>query len=151
MIPDNFWRDVFGHLPIWITLQGTNISHRWKRKVIFKSALVGDVLVSWGVLFGDNFIPKDLAVFLIAQTFPRARMLLVSLRPRKNPWISPSSLQWHGSPMATLWYWGSDNGRQGWCIFLLNELFGTPESSKSQGRLDFSGISRSKIHQHDRV
>ena len=28
----------------------------------------------------------------------------------------------------------SDNGRQGWCIFLLNgERFRTPESSKSQG------------------
>ena len=35
-------------------------------------------------------------------------------------------------------YWGSDKGRQGCCIFLLNEeLFGTPESSKSQGSWRF--------------
>ena len=30
-------------------------------------------------------------------------------------------------------YWGSDNGRQGWFPFLNEELFETPESSKSQG------------------
>ena len=34
----------------WInTLQETNISHLRKRKIIFKSALLGDVLVSWRV------------------------------------------------------------------------------------------------------
>ena len=35
---------------------------------------------------------------------------------------------------GNLWYWRSDWGRQGWCIFFLNEeLFGTQESSKSKG------------------
>ena len=34
----------------------------------------------------------------------------------------------------TLWYGGSNNGRQGWCNFLLNEeRFWTPKASKSQG------------------
>ena len=32
------------------TLQGTNISHLWKRKIIFKSALVWDMLVSGSVM-----------------------------------------------------------------------------------------------------
>ena len=36
---------------------------------------------------------------------------------------------------TTLWILGERaKGRQGWCIFLLDEeLFGTPESSKTQG------------------
>ena len=33
------------------TLQEPNISHRGKRKIIFKSALVGNILVPWRVYF----------------------------------------------------------------------------------------------------
>ena len=36
------------------TLQGINISHLGKRKIIFKSALVGDMLVPWRVSFGGD-------------------------------------------------------------------------------------------------
>ena len=36
------------------TLQGTNISHLGKRKIIFKTAFVGDMLVPWRVDFGND-------------------------------------------------------------------------------------------------
>ena len=32
-----------------VTLQGINISHLGKRKIIFKMAVLGDMLVSWRV------------------------------------------------------------------------------------------------------
>ena len=34
-----------------VTLQGINISHLWKRKIIFKMPLLGDMLVPWRVSF----------------------------------------------------------------------------------------------------
>ena len=35
------------NLKFWDTLQGTNVSHLRKRKIVFKSPLVGDMLVPW--------------------------------------------------------------------------------------------------------
>ncbi len=34
---------------------------------------------------------------------------------------------------TTLWYWGSDKGHQGWCIFLLNEELKNPRILKITG------------------
>ena len=36
---------------VWDTLQGINISHLGKRKIIFKMPFLGDMLVSWRVPF----------------------------------------------------------------------------------------------------
>ena len=33
--------------------------------------------------------------------------------------------------ITTLWYWGSDKGRQGWCIFLPNEKLNNPRILKN--------------------
>jgi len=55
------------------------------------------------------------------------------------PWVrrpSPLALRQIRWRMATLWYWGSDKGYQGWFVFSDPKwgAFGwTPESSKSQG------------------
>ena len=40
-----------------LTLQGINISHLGKRKIIFKMPFFGDMLVSWRVLIG-SYWPK---------------------------------------------------------------------------------------------
>ena len=37
-----------------VTLQGTNISHLWKRKIIFPATFKGDVLVPWRVNYVKN-------------------------------------------------------------------------------------------------
>ena len=40
---------------------------------------------------------------------------------------------------------GAINGRQGWCVFILNrERFGTPESSKSQGSFWVTNFKQEK-------
>jgi len=39
------WKKGMGANLIWITLQGTNISHLGKRKIIFKMPFWGDMLV----------------------------------------------------------------------------------------------------------
>ena len=44
------------------TLQGTNISHLGKRKIIFKMPFLGDMLVPWRVFFAEFFFV--LVVFL---------------------------------------------------------------------------------------
>ena len=42
------------------TLQGTNISHLGKSKNIFKSALVGDMLIPWRVRSFFFSIPRQI-------------------------------------------------------------------------------------------
>ena len=57
---------------------------------------------------------------------------LFSLGPRNHDLHDLNHTAYNDYPVTT---WGSDQGRQGWCIFLLNEeLLRTPEPSKSQGR-----------------
>ena len=52
--PPRAWRGVGGLIPKWRkciehTLQGSNISHLGKRKIIFKMPFFGDMLVPWRV------------------------------------------------------------------------------------------------------
>ena len=44
-----------GLLEVYTTLQGINISHLGKRKIIFKMPFLGDMLVPWRVLLGMDF------------------------------------------------------------------------------------------------
>ena len=45
----------------WYTLQGTNISHLGKRKIIFQIPFLGDMLVPWRVYLG--YSPKGIQLF----------------------------------------------------------------------------------------
>ena len=47
----------------WITLQGINISHLGKRKIIFKMPFLGDMLVPWRVYWIMNYIPSKFTPF----------------------------------------------------------------------------------------
>ena len=45
-----------------VTLQGINISHLGKRKIIFKIPFLGDMLVPWRVTLKDVLVNRGITV-----------------------------------------------------------------------------------------
>ena len=61
-----------------LTLEGTNISHPKKRKVIFESTCVVDMLLSWRVLYIIN-------PFILSKTKPRYNKFFVDWILKPSP------------------------------------------------------------------
>ena len=94
-----------------LTLEGTNISHPKKRKVIFESTWVVDMLLSWRVLYIIN-------PFILSKTEPiynNSFLLIGSCNPPPLWWVSLSTkISWdslrpsHPDPVL-----GRDRARRG--------------------------------------
>ena len=70
------------------TLQGTNISHLGKRKIIFKMPFLGDMLVPWRVsqcFHMDPGLPKMEIAFSHCQPFSQALMVALKLTKLGSP------------------------------------------------------------------
>ena len=66
---DWYYLPTFGYIHVgqWVdrnTLQGINISHLGKRKIIFKMPFLGDMLVPWRVYHTLKIISKRHLVFI---------------------------------------------------------------------------------------
>ena len=56
------WNGILVEKAFWYALQGINISHLGKRKIIFKMSFLGYVLVSWRVISSSSFVSCQFAV-----------------------------------------------------------------------------------------
>ena len=80
------WRQLFDVFfsPSSSTLQGTNISHLGKRKIIFKMLFLGDMLVPWRVTMICGPFSTELSVYEWHQR-PLSIWLAWSARSRRSP------------------------------------------------------------------
>ena len=84
---------------IWYTLLGTNISHLWKRNIIFPATFKGDMLVPWRVVSVIIFLTFASSWTLSQQAYPQKNVksfnALNNLQPRST-WLCRHKDHEHG-------------------------------------------------------